>query len=169
MRVRFSRELLTWQCPVIFPPFLNVQELDVTGREGLEREGRDLSFLASLIHVGLCFVSHQRILLVMLMMLKSHHSNGYPSFACRALQRMHLQIFSIQVPDKLIQANSDAFRYRHIVCVCVELFHVWVSSACSECVLGLYRKHVVSASHLWITYVDPHVGHTLLSICRSLK
>ena len=170
MRVSFSRELPPWQCPVIFPPFLNVQELDITGRERLEQEGRDLSFLASLIHVGLCFMSRQRILLVMLLLLlKSHRSNGYPTFACRALQRMHLQIFSIQAPDKLIQTNSDAFRYRNTVCVCVELLRAWVSSACLQCALGLYSRHVVSASHLWITYVHPHVAHALLSICRSLK
>lgn len=41
-RSSFSRELPTWQPPVIFPPCLNVRELDVTGREGLEWGGRNL-------------------------------------------------------------------------------------------------------------------------------
>lgn len=134
---------------MIFPPFLNAQELDVTGREGLEREGRNLSFLASLIHVGLCFVPRQRILLVMMMMLKSHHSTGDPTFACRGLQRMHLQIFSIQAPDKLIQTNSDAFRYRNIACV-----HGIAPCVCELCLFAVCVATIQQACGLCIASVD---------------
>lgn len=66
---------------------LNVQERDATGREGLGGEGRNLSFLASLIHVGLCFVSRQRVLLVIITILKGHHSNGdFPPLLQRLAQ-----------------------------------------------------------------------------------
>lgn len=150
-RSSFSRELPTWQPPVIFPPCLNVRELDVTGREGLEWGGRNL--LASLIHVGLCFVSRLRILPVTMLMLKSHPSNGNPTFACSALQRMHLHSFSIQPPDKLIQSNSDAFRYRNIICMrgitpCVCelcLFAVCIATVQRACGLCIATVHHICA------------------------
>lgn len=146
---------------MVFPPCLNVWELDGTGREGLEWDGRNLFSGISSSCWPLLRVTPENIAC-------DDADAEKPPFKWQP--HLHLQSFlhsfSGQAPDKLIQTNCDAFRYRNIICVrgitpCV--CELCVCSVHCDCTASMWSLHRVCASRMcthmqctrYLVAVDP--------------
>lgn len=114
------------------------------GKDGRGGKGRNLSFLASLIHVGLCFVSRQRVLLVII-----------PT------------PFKWQLPPSLAEACTQRTRsssaYRHLINFAKP---VGLCLAAQHCVC-LWNRSACAARLLAVCFVAVRRAHDLCMVCVS--